>query len=44
MKKAAARTKEMLIEAIAESMAVVTPENARGWFAHSGYGTPDQRL
>ncbi len=44
LKKAVARTKEVLIEAIAEALAVVTPENARGWFAHSGYGTPDQRL
>ena len=38
LKKAAARTKEALMGAIAEALAAVTVEDARGWFAHSGYG------
>jgi transposase len=37
LKKAAARTKETLIEAIAEALAAATCEDARGWFVHSGY-------
>ncbi len=44
LKKAAARTKEALIEAIAGALAAVTPEDAAGWFAHSGYGTRDLSL
>ncbi len=44
LKKAAARTKEALIEAIAGALAAVTPEDAAGWFAHSGYGTRDLPL
>ncbi len=37
LKKAAARTKEALLSAIAEALAAVTVEDARGWFTHSGY-------
>jgi transposase len=37
LKKAAARTKETLIEAIAEALVAATCEDARGWFVHSGY-------
>ncbi len=37
LKKAAARTKEALMEAMAGTLGAVTPEDARGWFAHSGY-------
>jgi transposase len=44
LKKAAARTRGALIEAMAEALAAVTPEDARGWFAHSGYGSRDRRL
>ncbi|MDP9487669.1 MAG: IS630 family transposase [Actinomycetota bacterium] len=44
LKKAAARTEEALIEAMARALAAVTPEDARGWFAHSGYGSKDRRL
>ncbi len=44
LKKAAARTKEALTEAIAEALGAVTPGDVRGWFAHSGYRAPDQRL
>ena len=44
LKKAAVRTEEALVEAIAQALAAVTPEDARGWFAHSGYESLDQRL
>jgi transposase len=44
LKKAAARTKEALIEAMAEALAAVTPEDVRGWFAHSGYRLQDRPL
>ncbi len=44
LKKAAARTKEALIDAIAEALAAVTPEDAAGWFAHCGYATRDLPL
>jgi len=37
LKKAAARTKKALTEAISEAFGAVTPDEARGWFAHSGY-------
>ena len=43
-KKAAARTKEALIEAIAESSAAVTLEDARGWYAHSGHAARHRSL
>ena len=44
LKKAAARTKEALVEALAGALAAVTPEEARGWFAHSGYELRDRSL
>jgi transposase len=44
LKKAAARTKEALIGAMAQALAAVTPEDAQGWFAHSGYGPRDRSL
>lgn len=44
LKKAATRTKEALVEAIAEALTSVTVENARGWFAHSGYVPRDRPL
>lgn len=44
LKKAAARTKEALMEAMAGALAAVTPEDARGWFAHSGYELRDRSL
>ena len=44
LKKAAARTKEALVEAMAEALAAVTPEDAHGWFAHSGYELQDRSL
>jgi transposase len=44
LKKAAARTKEALIEAISEALGAVTLEDARGWFVHSGYELQDLSL
>ena len=41
LRKAAARTKEALIEAIAEALTAVTPEDAEGWFKHCGYNVED---
>jgi hypothetical protein len=42
LKKAQARTREALLEAIAEALSVVTPEDVQGWFAHCAYGAQDQ--
>ena len=37
LRKAAARTREALLEAIAAALSAVTPEEARGFFLHCGY-------
>lgn len=37
LKKAAARTKEALVEAISRALAAVTPGDVEGFFAHCGY-------
>jgi transposase len=39
LRQAAARTHEALIAAIWAALATVTPTDARGYFAHSGYPT-----
>ena len=44
VKKAAARTKGTLVDAIAQALASVTTRDARGWFAHSGYEPWDRSL
>jgi transposase len=45
VRKAEARTREALVEAIGRALAAVTPEDAAGWFAHAGYHWPqDQPL
>lgn len=33
-----ARSAETLQQAVAQALAAITPENARAWFAHCGYG------
>jgi len=33
-----ARTAEALEQAVAQDLATITPDNARAWFAHCGYG------
>jgi hypothetical protein len=35
--KAAAHTREALVEVIGEALCIVTAQDARGWFTHSGY-------
>jgi hypothetical protein len=37
LKKASARTRGALVEAIAAALLAVTPEDARGFFGHCGY-------
>jgi transposase len=44
VRKAQARTREALDEAICEALAAVTLEDAAGWFAHCGYRLLDQCL
>jgi transposase len=42
VRKAAARTREALNEAIAEAMSAVTLEDVAGWFSNCGYEPLDQ--
>jgi transposase len=42
LRKAAARTREALVEAMGEALSSVRPQDARGWFAHCGYGLEGQ--
>jgi transposase len=42
LRKAAARTKEALIDAMAEALSAVTAQDAEGWFKHCGYNIEDQ--
>jgi transposase len=42
VRKAAARTREALDEAISEALAAVTLEDVAGWFSHCGYEAGDQ--
>jgi transposase len=44
MRKAEARTREFLVEAIGRGITMVTTEDARGFFDHCGYTTPVQLL
>jgi len=44
VRKAGARTREALVEAIARALTAVTPEDAAGWFAHAGYEPQDRSL
>lgn len=37
LRRAEARTREALLDAIAQALAQVTPNDARGWFASCGY-------
>jgi transposase len=42
LRKAAARTREELVEAMGEALSAITPRDAAGWFAHCGYELRDQ--
>ena len=44
VRKAGARTREALGEAIGQALATVTIEDAASWFAHAGYRSQDQPL
>ena len=44
LRKAEARTREALVEAMGRAISSVTDEDARGFFSHCGYGTPVQSL
>jgi transposase len=44
VRKAEARTREALVEAIGRGISMVTTEDARGFFSHCGYSTPVQSL
>jgi transposase len=42
VRKAQARTREALNEAISEAMSAITLEDVAGWFSHCGYEPQDQ--
>jgi transposase len=44
VRKAGARMREELVEAIGRALASVTLDDAASWFAHAGYWPQDQRL
>lgn len=44
VRKAGARTREALVEAIGRALAAVTPEDAAGWFGHAGYEPQDHPI
>jgi transposase len=44
LRKAAARTREALVEAMGQALSSVTPRDAAGWFAHCGYDLDGQSL
>ncbi|MDP9477710.1 MAG: IS630 family transposase, partial [Actinomycetota bacterium] len=43
LRKAGARTREALVEAIGRALDAVSREDARDWFGHCGYEVRDQR-
>jgi transposase len=44
VRKAGARAREALDEAMGEALAAITPEDAAGWFSHCGYRIQDRCL
>jgi transposase len=44
LRKATARTKEALVEAIGVGLSAVSAQDARGFFEHAGYRTTGQLL
>jgi transposase len=44
VRKAGARTRDALDEAIGEALKAITPDDALGYFAHCGYRAQDQSL
>ena len=43
LRRAAARTRETLVEAMGRAIDAVTPRDALGWFVHCGHAFGDQR-
>jgi transposase len=43
LRRTGARTREALLEAIAQALLTVTPQDARGWFRHCGYPPSQER-
>jgi transposase len=43
LRRAAARTREALEEAIAQALLLITSQDAYGWFQHCGYLIPQKR-
>jgi transposase len=44
LRKAEARVRETLVEALGPALSAITEEDARGFFEHCGYATPVQSL
>jgi transposase len=44
LRRAEARTREALEEAIAAGLASISSQDAHGWFRHCGYAIPEQLL
>ena len=42
LRKAAARTREELVEAMGDALSAITSRDAAGWFVHCGYETGGQ--
>jgi transposase len=42
LRKAAARTREALVQAMGTALSSVTPQDAAGWSSHCGYELRDQ--
>jgi transposase len=43
LRRAGARTRETLLEAIMQALLTVTSKDAHGWFGHCGYGPVEER-
>jgi transposase len=43
LRRAGARTREALQEAIAQALLTITAQDAQGWFQHCGYFSSDER-
>jgi len=43
LRAAAARTRTTLRRAVQRALTTITPEDAKGWFAHAGYGPSSMR-
>jgi transposase len=43
LRRAGARTREALLEAISQALLTVTSQDSHGWFRHCGYGSDEER-